>query len=421
MFLITSISSKTIYVSTTGASAKDGLSWTNPKQTLTQAIGIAVEGDQIWVKTGTYGQTAGVNVTLKSISIYGGFVGTETTLSERNWAANKTILNNTGATTATRLFLIGSGAGVDASNFILDGFTLQNGYSNSGGALLFSGSLSSNMTVRNCIIRNNRSTANNGAVGIITGNSVSFYNCLFANNEAAGSASAANILGTGHFYNCTFVNNKSLSPTASLVLYLNGANSLVNCIVWNNQKSDGSLSTISAIAANTVNYIASDVSVGVATNSITLNALNANAAGPNFKTPGAEVGYVADVTALDAYDYSLSSASPCINNGDNASVVGSTDLAMNTRILRTTVDIGAYESDYFTTGYSNLTNENSLFLVTKNGIISTSEATMSVYSLDGKMHTNEYVKIGQEIKLHSGVYIVRSVNKQGLSVQKIVL
>ena len=343
LYSISSISAKTIFVSTTGTSAKDGLSWTNPKQTMAQAIGIAVEGDQIWVKTGTYGQTSSVNVTLKSISIYGGFVGTETTLSERNWAANKTILNNTGATTATRLFLVGSGSGVDASNFILDGFTLQNGYSNTGGALLFSGSLSSNMTVRNCIIRNNRSTANNGAVGVIGGNSVSFYNCLFANNEAAGSASAANILGTGHFYNCTFVNNKSLSPTASTVLYLNGSNSLVNCIVWNNQKSDGALSTISAIAANTVKNIASDIAVGVATSSITLNASNTNIAGPNFKTPGATVGYVADVTTLDALDYSLASASPCINIGDNASVVGSTDLAMNTRICRTTVDLGAYE------------------------------------------------------------------------------
>jgi hypothetical protein len=39
----------------------------------------------------------------------------------------------------------------------------------------------------------------------------------------------------------------------------------------------------------------------------------------------------------------LQSASPCINAGDNSSVFGNTDLDGNPRIVRDTVDIGAYE------------------------------------------------------------------------------
>jgi len=418
--LFTSISATTIYVSPTGASGKDGLSWANSKQTVAQAVGIAVEGDQIWVQAGTYSQAASINVTVKGVSIYGGFVGTETTLEERNWATNKTILNNTGATTATRLFLVGNGTGIDASNFVLDGFTLQNGYSSSGGAILFSGSLSLNMTVRNCIFRNNRSTVNNGAIGVVAGNSVSFYNCLFENNEAVGTASAVNMLGSGQFYNCTFVNNKSGSLTGTL-LYISGANTMINCIVWNNQNSDGSLSTITTSGTTTVNYIASDVAVGVATNSITLNASNSNLAGPNFKTPNSTAGFVADVTTLDAFDYSLLDASPCVNSGNNVAVAGSFDLAMNTRILNTTVDMGAYENLSIATNILPVNSTQKYFSVLNNAITPTTDGMIYVYTLDGKMMVNKPVKIGQKVVLNSGIYLVHFVTNSGFSVEKIVL
>jgi len=272
LLLLSTTSARTIYVSTSGVKTNDGLTWRNPKQTLAQALEIAIARDQIWVKKGTYPQTASVNVTLKNISIYGGFEGSENTLAERDWVTNTTILNNTGTGTNSRLFLIGAGTGVDASSFLLDGFIVQNGYSNSGGAVSFSGSLSTNMIVRNCTFRNNRSIVNSGAIVVVAANSVSFYSCLFENNEAVGFASVATILGTGKFYNCTFVNNKS-GTANSTVLYLNGSNMLVNCIFWNNQNSDGSLSTISTSTATTVDYIASDVEVPIATNSFTFNQI----------------------------------------------------------------------------------------------------------------------------------------------------
>jgi len=45
---------------------------------------------KVWVAAGTYVE----NITLKSgVALYGGFAGNETDLSQRNWAANKTILD----------------------------------------------------------------------------------------------------------------------------------------------------------------------------------------------------------------------------------------------------------------------------------------------------------------------------------------
>ena len=58
---------------------------------------------------------------------------------------------------------------------------------------------------------------------------------------------------------------------------------------------------------------------------------------------------VGNITEDPAFvDYSngnlqLQSNSPCINSGNNAYVVGSTDLDGNPRIVGGTVDIGAYE------------------------------------------------------------------------------
>ncbi len=109
----------TIYVNKNSINpTQNGLSWETACRTVQDGINIATSGDEIWVAQGTYVE----NVTLKAgVAAYGGFIGAESALDQRNYRSLETIIdgNNagsvvtapTGATSTTRI----------------DGFTLRNG------------------------------------------------------------------------------------------------------------------------------------------------------------------------------------------------------------------------------------------------------------------------------------------------------
>ena len=116
----------TIYVSTAGNDANDGLSWSTAKRTVQTGLNAAASGDQVWVAAGTYVQC----VTLKAgVALYGGFAGGETSLSQRNWTTHVTILDGNQAGS-----VVTSPAGAMASTRI-DGFTIRNGQAPNGAGL----------------------------------------------------------------------------------------------------------------------------------------------------------------------------------------------------------------------------------------------------------------------------------------------
>ena len=76
----------------------DGASWATAYTDLQSALAAATSGKQIWVAAGTYKPSvpAGRAATFRMIdgvAMYGGFAGYESSLSQRNWQANVTILS----------------------------------------------------------------------------------------------------------------------------------------------------------------------------------------------------------------------------------------------------------------------------------------------------------------------------------------
>ncbi|MBG0770129.1 MAG: hypothetical protein H0S82_00390, partial [Anaerolineaceae bacterium] len=117
----------------------DCLSWDTACD-LNTANDIAEAGTQIWVAAGTYipfseSYPTSRNVAfilVSGVSIYGGFNGTETELSQRDWETNVTILSGEigdPATTADNIIHMIVSIGQDETA-VLDGFTISGGNAN---------------------------------------------------------------------------------------------------------------------------------------------------------------------------------------------------------------------------------------------------------------------------------------------------
>ena len=87
-----------IYVNAAAPGGGNGKRWASAFNSLSEALEAAERGDSIWVGSGTYYPTTDENrdasFTLKKgVSVYGGFQGSETQLSERDWGRNRTVLS----------------------------------------------------------------------------------------------------------------------------------------------------------------------------------------------------------------------------------------------------------------------------------------------------------------------------------------
>lgn len=97
-----------IYVSPNGSGLMDGSSWANTLAgndtagngytVLADTMRNAGSGTQFWIKAGTYkpsydnDRNKSFEIT-ENVSIYGGFEGNESSVSERNWEANETVFS----------------------------------------------------------------------------------------------------------------------------------------------------------------------------------------------------------------------------------------------------------------------------------------------------------------------------------------
>ncbi|NEU70272.1 hypothetical protein GK091_25570 [Spirosoma agri] len=256
-----------LYVSASQtATAGDGRSWATAFADLQSALSSSSTcGTEIWVARGLYKPTAGRDTTKsftmqQGVAIYGGFVGTETSLDQRPTIApvagtpsSSTLsgdIGRVGDKTDNSFHVIYNPASLSlTSTAILDGFVItggnarRNGSSdNSGGGIYNNGSGSvCSPQIRHCTFVTNSAVGIGGAMvndGRAGGNSSpSLTNCAFVADTSAYDGGA--IYNTGQngvssptLINCGFVANAAANSGGAMVNEgTNGTSNprLVNC------------------------------------------------------------------------------------------------------------------------------------------------------------------------------------------------
>ena len=208
-----------IYVTTTGAGAQDGSSWSNATSNLQYAMDVAMictPPATVWVAQGTY--TPGRSlITQPQVAVYGGFEGNEPCtfdLSQRNFISHATVVD--GASSYRVLYKSCPFAAGNGSLF--DGLTFQNGFltntSEYAGAYLFA-----NTDLRNCTFANNLRPGvyaidcridnctfyGNNGIGLYCAGATSVSNSTSNNNNNHGIYFAS----TGTLSNCTMKQNST--------------------------------------------------------------------------------------------------------------------------------------------------------------------------------------------------------------------
>lgn len=225
-------------------------SWANACD-LQTALTTAQTGDQIWVAAGYHitGESGNREATfqLKSgVAIYGGFDGTETSLSQRDFETNLTILSgDVGAEgdNTDNAYHVVTGSGVDATA-ILDGFTITGGFGltqtqqfNGGGMNNLSGS----PTLTNVIFTENNGSFGGGMYNYAS--SPTLVNVTFHDNWAAGGGGVYNDSSSSPtITDTTFIDNTALISGGGME-NANGSHPTLSNVLFSGNIGDSNFAT----------------------------------------------------------------------------------------------------------------------------------------------------------------------------------
>lgn len=271
-----------------------------------EAFNYAVGGVQIWIAAGKY--TPGLNredafSLPEGAKIYGGFLGNETDLQDRNWELNKSVFDGD----------IGIIGNVDDNafhvivnrndNVLIDGFTIINGNANGsetqsmGGGIL---NISGNISIINTTLMSNNANSG-GGIYVIDGNPEFISSFILGNSANSGGAlfleagqssitnsvvsgNQADISGGAVYTNSSFISINSsfglnTAVDGAFVYATENANvSILNSAIWDNYSP-----TANHFYNNGLTNIAySIIQGGCPTNSYCESIIDKN---PNFVDP----------------------------------------------------------------------------------------------------------------------------------------
>lgn len=228
-----------VYVNGAATGTGTGLTWEDAYTDLGAALAQAtppVGGMEIWVAAGTYrpgpanGDQESAFALVPGVRVYGGFAGTETLLSQRNIAANLTILSgdlnaNDGAGFSNRgdnVYHVVRATGVD-STAVLDGFTIRGGYAygpasyNDKGGGLYAEAGAPH--IANCSFEANAGNFGGGGCTFYYGSAADVTSCRFEGNASRFGGGIGLTGAGGTISDCVFVSNVTQNDGAGIDAY----------------------------------------------------------------------------------------------------------------------------------------------------------------------------------------------------------
>jgi len=258
-----------VYVKADASGLNNGTSWDNAFTDFTDAmtsLGLPAEEKWVWVAKGTYkpkknvtGSTCEISekeyyFSLKNnVSVFGGFSGKETDISQRNWTTNETIFSgdtdNSGTISECDVYHVFLNSVVDNSA-VIDGVIIENGNANytggevedkhmrHGGGMNNWGNASP--IIRNVTFRNNSAQVNGGGLSNSYESHPIIENCIFENNESfKGGAFGASYQSNPTIINSVFRNNRTREGYGGAFVAEGSNPYFHNCLFTENESEDG--------------------------------------------------------------------------------------------------------------------------------------------------------------------------------------
>lgn len=238
---------------------QDGSEWQYAYSNLQMGINAANSGDSIWVAKAIYFGTLGAPISMKEgVKIFGGFLATHVSFSQRNPGTNVTIISR-----------IKNDANNLTQAALLDGFTFTGSKSNEGGAIY---NYQTSPAINNCIFYRDSTTAGGRGGAMYNKNANPLItNCTFSENVAVHAnitmgqgAAIYNLYSSPTIISCVFTNNLNTRGYGGAIFndYSFSPN-IINCTFTGNRAnyggaiySDASSSSYSLLTVNNCTFTA---------------------------------------------------------------------------------------------------------------------------------------------------------------------